>query len=178
MTLQPAARVEPVAGGAQATPMEVWAPTTIDDVWELARPRGVSPRLEDEARPLLHRTTRDGLDAIAALEVRLRGIDRRDDDARGRPGVLIERDPPPSEGVVRRSPTYSSAPTQGRPKQQPRRQPASPDQCVQRISAVPGSTPRRSRRHSLHVPGQPRPATCRWSATGSGPDHRTLSGPS
>ena len=132
ITLHAAASVEPVAGGAQLTSIVACVPSRSTTYGEGAARRSLGSGVEDGARPRLHRATGDRLHAVAGHEVRLRGIDGRDQDARGRPGTLVERDP---SAIRRRGEAQTheqQRPGQRRPQQQPRREPASPIACAHR----------------------------------------------
>ena len=138
----PTPAVEPVAGAAQVTSIDASAPLRLDHVRDIVRRPGApqTDRARGPPRPPSGgpRPPRPG----RRLEVGLRRIDGRDQDAGRRPGVLVERDPP-AVGRRREAQTHEQQrPGERRSQQQPRREPASPIACAHRLSAVPRAAPR------------------------------------
>ena len=146
ITLQPEARVEPVAGAAQVTSIDASAPlrpttyATSPPAGRAADGSRTRPAQASIGRPPTASTR------SPTREVGLRRIDGRDQDAGRRPGVLVERDAP-SVGRRREAQTHEQQrPGQRRSQQQPRREPASPSLRASPLRGPSGGPTERSRR--------------------------------
>ena len=173
ITLQPAASVAPIGGGAHTTSIGASHAVARDDVGHRIAGRPRDRRIEQEARPRVHRAARDRFHAVAVLELRLRRVDRCDRDARRRPGIVVEGDAP---AIGRRDDAHADVqqrPDQRRSQQQPRREPTTPTACAHRLSAIlgwlsPTEPERKSRRH--RNPGNaPRRSGATAARPGDGP---------